>query len=670
MTEDEEGSRERRTEPGDMGARLAALEARAERAERERDTLREELAQLYDLMNSLDESFALLDGDDRVVFANRSWNALNEPVVHSARGTPFADIIRALSEARAVGAPGVGDGEWFLERMANHRQGDWGSLQKRADGRWYEVSEMMLGDGQHCLVAARDITRFQLAQEWLREGEERFQAFAESAAEWFWEMDENLCFSYLSPSIETSVGRPVAWHIGKSRADLLSSDMDPQVRAEHLAVLERREAFRDFVYPRENAGGGLSWVTISGVPMFDGEGRFRGYRGSGSDITARVEAERALAESEAQLSGIIEHLPAVVVVVALDGRILLANRAFAEWHGTTIEACVGAQAGDVMIEYRERGLDRQYQEVADSGTAQTFEYELLNSVGDRKYLLSVRYPLRNADGEVIAVGAVSTDVTRLKRAEARIALHRDALEAQVAVRTAELEASHAQLLQQERLATLGQLTSTVSHELRNPLSTINIDIRTLRARLTDADGALGGSLARVERNVQRCVRIIEELLHYGRRGDLSIEDVVVDDWLREAVADVKFPQGIALREAYGAGGVVRADPDRLRQALANVVNNAIQAVTELVETGHQQAVTVRSVRAGGRVILSVEDTGPGIVEAERTRVFEPLFSTKSFGFGLGLPLVKQILEQHGGGVDIAEAPGGGCRIDLWLPDTP
>ena len=120
----------------------------------------------------------------------------------------------------------------------------------------------------------------------------------------------------------------------------------------------------------------------------------------------------------------------------------------------------------------------------------------------------------------------------------------------------------------------------------------------------------------------------------------------------------------------GAPGViVELDRDHFRRAVINVFENACQAMTEEAggERGRGQTLTLRTRPKDGRVEVAVRDTGPGIPSEVLDRIYEPLFSTKGFGTGLGLTVVKQIMEQHRGGVEIASEPGRGTEVALWLP---
>jgi signal transduction histidine kinase len=135
-----------------------------------------------------------------------------------------------------------------------------------------------------------------------------------------------------------------------------------------------------------------------------------------------------------------------------------------------------------------------------------------------------------------------------------------------------------------------------------------------------------------------------------------------------------LPSGIALRHDFGLGEVtVSLDHDRFRRAIINVFDNACQAMIGegREDTGSlEHTLTVRTQEHDGRNEVIFEDTGPGIPPDVYERIFEPLFSTKGFGVGLGLSVVKKIMEQHGGGIEIETEEGRGTRVCLWLQTSP
>ena len=149
----------------------------------------------------------------------------------------------------------------------------------------------------------------------LREGRERFRDFAESGADWLWEMDDQLRFTYMSPNVERTVGVTPEWHYGKTREDILGENYDREIWAEHLETLKARKPFRDFTYFRVGDGIEAKWLSSSGKPVFAEDGRFLGYRGTGSDVTVLRQREIALAESERNLREILERSPVGVAIV-------------------------------------------------------------------------------------------------------------------------------------------------------------------------------------------------------------------------------------------------------------------------------------------------------------------------------------------------------------------
>ena len=233
-----------------------------------------------------------------------------------------------------------------------------------------------------------------------------------------------------------------------------------------------------------------------------------------------------------------------------------------------------------------------------------------------------------------------------------------------------LDAAQHELLRSERLATLGQLTATVSHELRNPLGTIRTSIYTIAAKIRNRGLGLEPALDRMERNIGRCDAIIGELLDYARIQELSLQPIAIDPWLAAVLDEQSLPEGVVLQRALKSGATLPVDEERMRRVLVNVLDNACDAVSENQEDDpdtRDRIVMVESRILGNRLEIIVGDSGPGIPGEILPKVFEPLYSTKNFGVGLGLATVKQIIEQHGGGVTITNKFGGGAEVNLWLP---
>ena len=235
-------------------------------------------------------------------------------------------------------------------------------------------------------------------------------------------------------------------------------------------------------------------------------------------------------------------------------------------------------------------------------------------------------------------------------------------------RTAELRRAQEELLRSERLSVLGQLTATVAHELRNPLSAIRNSVYAIRELISGKGLPLDRPLTRIERSIGRCDGIVTDLLDYARSRQLQCAPQSVDQWLGEVLDDQKLPDHVKLTRELTAPGVVAAfDPDRLRRVVVNLVENAAQSVNESEREKRLLEITVATHKIGDSIEISIRDNGVGIAPDVLPRIFEPLFSTKSFGTGLGLPTVKQIVEQHGGQIELQSELGVGTRALVRLP---
>jgi signal transduction histidine kinase len=237
-------------------------------------------------------------------------------------------------------------------------------------------------------------------------------------------------------------------------------------------------------------------------------------------------------------------------------------------------------------------------------------------------------------------------------------------------RLVELRETQDELMRKERLSALGQLTATMAHEIRNPLSAIRNSFYSIKEMVVGSGLKLERPIERVERSIARCDRIINDMLDFTRVRDLRCTVVEADKWIEEILTDQRLPDGVTLVHALNApGSDLNVDTERMRRVINNLVENAAQAIAGVAGGLPERTITVGTRVSSGAIEITIADTGPGIAADVMPKIFEPLFTTKSFGTGLGLPMVKQIVEQHGGTVEITSKPNQGTRVVLTIPQA-
>jgi signal transduction histidine kinase len=223
----------------------------------------------------------------------------------------------------------------------------------------------------------------------------------------------------------------------------------------------------------------------------------------------------------------------------------------------------------------------------------------------------------------------------------------------------------------EKLAAIGTMTAGLSHEIKNPLNAAALQLAVVERRVKrlppEVQQALGEPLKLVQDEIARLNGILEDFLAFARPREIEPAPVDVTAVLGRVV-DLLSAQAdrveVKIERRWREVPAVSGDSGRLQQAFVNLLLNAIQA------TPPGGVVTLAMEPAGDTVRIAVEDSGPGIPEALRTRIFEPFFTTKQAGSGIGLALVHSIVDQHHGSITVEQGETGGARFVLDLPVTP
>jgi signal transduction histidine kinase len=255
------------------------------------------------------------------------------------------------------------------------------------------------------------------------------------------------------------------------------------------------------------------------------------------------------------------------------------------------------------------------------------------------------------------------------------------LEARVEERTRELRDTQAQLVQSEKMRSLGQLVAGVAHELNNPIGFVHANLQLLEEyveRLMRADSdparrrrareAIERLLARSQEGAGRVKQIVQDLRTFSRTDQAELTQVSLNEAIQRTLAlmEPRTKNGIVVERDLGDLPEVRCYSGQLNQVFMNLLMNACDAMDG------RGKITVRTRPARGGVVLEFQDNGPGMSPEVRSRIFEPFFTTKPVGkgTGLGLSISHGIVERHGGTMSVESAPGEGARFTIRLPLEP
>jgi signal transduction histidine kinase len=271
--------------------------------------------------------------------------------------------------------------------------------------------------------------------------------------------------------------------------------------------------------------------------------------------------------------------------------------------------------------------------------------------------------------KAVARAAEKKRLTDEKRMlEQEIKRYAEELEMRVDERTAELVETHKRLVTQERIAALGRAAAQVAHEVKNPLAGLLLYSLHLKSKATNFSESETYLVDKIVETINHLINRVEQIMGYARPVSLTLRPGNVSQFVKD-ILDLLKPQltanKVEVRLSLGQQpAYAMVDESSVRGALMNLILNAIEAMPE------GGVLNVAIDRTDETLRLEITDTGRGIAEEEVKKIFEPFYTTKAQGLGLGMPYAKKIIDQHGGTMSLNSRPGEGATISVTLPTAP
>ena len=484
---------------------------------------------------------------------------------------------------------------------------------------------------------------------------ERFREFADTASDWYWEMDQNLRFVAIGRGDRPGDEFEYTKYVGMTRSEVTVDDTSTQKWRDHQEDLDARRSFKDFQYDL-NVQGQRRKMSVSGFPFYDENGKFLGYRGTGRDVTEIIKSRQRLELAEAQMRTAFESITVGVVQIDAIGTIEIVNPMVSKIFGYEVSELIGQNVSMLMPEPDRSQHDHYLHQYSAGGPAKIIGYgrevKGLHKDG-HVFPLHLGVAKMEIMDEVHYVGSL-TDMTTEKQLEN-------------------------QLRRAQKMDAIGQLTGGIAHDFNNLLGIIVGNLDLAQRKLAD-DVKIEKYIGKAQSAAERGSDLTRRLLNFSRQ--VPAENQIVD--INETIRDIRELISRSLTADISVDLLLAEDTwpvtihkGDFEDALINLAVNARDAMSQggilLIETRNVQidqlAPDVDLIAYGDYVELTVSDTGEGMNSEVASRVFEPFFTTKAHGkgTGLGMAMVYGFVQRSKGTISVYSEEGIGTTFKIRLP---
>jgi len=504
------------------------------------------------------------------------------------------------------------------------------------------MSKWKTGEGVFFTAVIRDIIERKQAEETLKDSEEKFRSLAESTSDWIWEINRSGVYIYASPKVKELLGYEPEEVIGKTPFNFMPAGEAKRVANKFKDIIKNNKPIEKLENINLHKDGHLVILETSGVPVFDGNGHLHGYRGVDRNITERKQAEETLQQSQERYQNLVENINDVIFEVDTEGNITYISPAIERIGKYKADELIGQNFSRFVHPDDMPGLISSFHRVL-AGILKPFEFRVLDKDG------SIRYARTNSrqrmqHGQVIGITGVLSDITEQKKM---------------------LDS----LTTTDRLAALGNMAGGFAHELNNPLTGV-IGYAQLLLDRKDLSEDVRRDLTGIYEEAQRASEVIKTFMVFALKRPLKKQLSDINSFIEDVLKLRQYEQkntNIKVKTNFDPElPLVMVGPVRIHQVFLDIIINAEYFMFQAHKKG---TLTISTEKAGEVVRVSFTDDGPGIPLENLGQIFNPFFTTKEVGqgIGLGLSICHSIVTEHGGNIYVESEPGKGATFIVELP---
>ncbi len=526
----------------------------------------------------------------------------------------------------------------------------------------------------HLLLISRNYSQLRAAQQALMESEASYRSILEATP-------YAIVVTRLADSHYVQVNEAFCRLTGYRRDETLDRTpdelkiyVDPTARKRMLERFKRDGRVDSMEIQFRAKDGSLLENLFSATPItYKGEACLLAIT---VDISELKAVQRALKASEEKYRNILMNMEEGYWEMDLRGTYTFVNEAECRLHRRTEAQIVGQRSRSFYSADTNARISALFNRVYKTGIpAPMLDLEINRGDGSIAAIESSASLLKDATGKPVGFFGITRDISEKRKVEKELEQHRKHLEQMVQERTQALEEAQGELVKREKLSTLGQLTATVSHELRNPLGVIRSSNFYLQRKIETRDEKIEKHFKRIEEQVALCDNIVNDLLEYTQGRSVSVAKGPLRPWLKKLIEQIEETRSMTIESRLPDDlPAITHDPEKLRRVFINLIENALHAIKDRDERnrearreGYRPRISVTARREADQLIVAVADNGVGMDEKTLRRAFEPLFTTRARGTGIGLAIVQKIVGEHGGSVSLQSEPDRGTTATITLP---